>query len=87
LLAELLLVEKQPAEAQKEFAATLKKEPNRFRSIYGAAEAAKLAEDAAASQAYFAQLLKVAAHADQPGRPEMVEARQAAKSGLTVGAL
>jgi hypothetical protein len=87
LLAELLLAEKQPAEAQKEFEATLKKEPNRFRSIYGAAEAAKLAGDAADSRAYFAQLLKVAAHADQPGRPEMVEARQAAKSGLTVGAL
>jgi hypothetical protein len=77
LLGELLLAEKQPAEAQKEFDATLKKEPNRFRSLYGAAESAKLAGNAEASKTYFGQLLKVAAHADQPGRAEMVEARRA----------
>jgi hypothetical protein len=85
LLGELLLAEKHPAEAQKEFEATLKKEPNRFRSLYGAAESAKLAGSVAESQGYFGKLLKIAEHADQPGRPEMVEARRAGISLSTPG--
>ena len=47
LLGEMLLQLKQPAEALKEFEATLKKEPNRFRALYGAAHAAALAGDRA----------------------------------------
>jgi tetratricopeptide (TPR) repeat protein len=75
LLGQLLLESKQPSDALKEFEATLVKEPNRFRSVYGAAEAAKMAGDPAAAQTYFTKLLKVAEHADQPGRPELAEAR------------
>jgi hypothetical protein len=75
LLGELLLELKRPAEALTEFKATLTKEPNRFRSLYGAAEAAKLAGNRQASQTYFRELLKVAERADQPGRQELAEAR------------
>jgi tetratricopeptide (TPR) repeat protein len=79
LLGELLLELKRPAEALKEFEATLTREPNRFLSLYGAAEAAKQTGDSATAQRYFQTLLKVAEHADQPGRPEMVEARRGAQ--------
>ena len=79
LLGELLLELKQPAEALKEFEATLTKEPNRFRSLYGAAEAAKLAGDRQTAQKYFQELLKVAERADKPGRQELAEARSEAE--------
>ena len=69
---------KQPADALKEFEATLTKEPNRFRSLYGAAEAAKQAGDRQTAQTYFQKLLKVAEHADNPGRQELAEARSEA---------
>jgi tetratricopeptide (TPR) repeat protein len=75
LLGELLLELKRPSEALKEFEATLTKEPNRFRTLYGAAEAAKLAGDRQTALKYFRQLLKVAERADKPGRPELAEAR------------
>jgi tetratricopeptide (TPR) repeat protein len=80
LLAELLLELKRPAEALQEFEATLTKEPNRFRALYGAGEAAKLAGDHATAQTYFQKLLKVAERADKPERQEMVEARVGAQS-------
>ena len=79
LLAELLLELKRPAEALKEFEATLTKEPNRFRSLYGAAEAAKLAGDRHTARAYFQKLLEVAARGDKPGRQELTEALSAAQ--------
>jgi len=79
LLGDLLLELKQPSEALKEFESTLTKEPNRFWSLYGAAEAAKLSGDRSTAQTYFMKLLKVAAHADKPERPEMAEAHIAAQ--------
>ncbi len=47
MLGEMLLDVKQPAAALKEFEATLKREPNRFRALYGAARAASLSGDRA----------------------------------------
>jgi len=79
LLAELLLELKRPTEALKEFEATLTKEPNRFRSLYGAAEAAKLAGDRHTAQTYFQKLLEVAARGDKPGRQELAEALSVAQ--------
>jgi hypothetical protein len=79
LLAELLLDLNHPSEALKEFEATLTKEPNRFRSLYGAGEAAKQAGDDATAQTYFRRLLKVAERADKPERKEMSEARRGAQ--------
>ena len=74
-LGEMLLELKLPAEALKEFEATLTKEPNRFRALYGAAEAAKLAGNRQTAQTHFQELLKVAEHGDKPGRQELAEAR------------
>jgi hypothetical protein len=75
LLGELLLESKRPSEALVEFEATLKREPNRFWSLYGAAEAAKRAGDQEKAKWYFNELVRVAERADQPGRRELVEAR------------
>jgi tetratricopeptide (TPR) repeat protein len=76
LLAELLLGLNRPSEALKEFEATLTKEPNRFRSLYGAAKAANLSGERKTAQTYFQKLLKVAERADKPGREELAEARR-----------
>lgn len=76
LLGEMLLELKQPAEALKEFQATLKKEPGRFRALYGAAKAAALANDRATARKYYSELVKVCAKADSPGRAELAEARK-----------
>ena len=79
LLGDLLLELKQPSEALKEFESTLTKEPNRFWSLYGAAEAAKLAGDRSTAQTYFRKLLNVAEQADKHERPEMAKARNGAQ--------
>jgi hypothetical protein len=77
LLGEMYLEINKPAKALAEFEATLKKEPRRFRSLYGAAHAAQLSGHDDLSQEYFGELLTVCAHSDTPGRPEIKEAREA----------
>ena len=74
LLGEMLLEMKEPAQALEQFEATLKKEPGRFRALYGAAHAAQLSGNRDTSQRYFRDLIKVCAHADKPGRSELAEA-------------
>ena len=59
-----------------EFQTTLKKEPNRFRAVYGAAKSAALAGDRATARTYYSQLLSLGARADSPGRAELDEARK-----------
>jgi hypothetical protein len=80
LLGEMLLELNRPSDALREFVATLQKEPNRFRSLYGAAKAARLAEDAHSARRYAASLLTACAHADRPGRAELAEARRIASA-------
>jgi tetratricopeptide (TPR) repeat protein len=75
LLGEMLLELNQPAQALTEFETALKKEPNRFRTIAGAAKAATAAGNDAAATAYYRQLLKIGARADKHGRPELRDAR------------
>ena len=77
LLGEMLLEMNQPMQALEQFEATLKKEPRRFRSLYGAAHAAQLSGSRDTSRKYFRELLKVCAHADKPGRSELEEAQRA----------
>jgi hypothetical protein len=77
LLGELLLVTDQPVLALDQFEATLKKEPGRFRSLYGAGHAAQLAGRPAVSRQYFGELIKRCEHADKPGRTETAEAMKA----------
>ena len=74
LLGEMLLLDNQPALALAQFEATLKKEPGRFRSLYGAAQAAKLAQHPDLTRTYYLQLTKTCEHADNPARPELREA-------------
>ena len=76
LLGEMLLELNRPAEALKEFEATLKKEPNRFRATYYAAQSAAKAGNAAAAQAHYRHLLEICKAGDAPGRPELEEARR-----------
>ena len=77
LLGEMFLQMNEPAHALEQFEATLKKEPGRFRALYGAARAAQLNGDRDTSQKYFLELLAVCARADKPGRAGLLEARQA----------
>ena len=77
LLGEMLLEMNEPAQALEQFEATLKKEPGRFRALYGAAHAAQLSGNRDTSQRYFRELLKVCARADKPGRAEILEAKRA----------
>jgi len=77
LLGEMFLAMNKPDLAFEQFELTLKKEPGRFRSLYGAAHAAKLRRSRDESQRYFRELLTVCAHADNPARAELVEAKAA----------
>ena len=76
LLGEMLLDANQPARALKEFEANLKKEPNRFRSVYGAGRAAELSGDRAKARSYYSQLAKICDRGDRDGRADLKHARQ-----------
>jgi tetratricopeptide (TPR) repeat protein len=60
MLAELLMEVKRPADALKEYEASHKREPERFRGLYGAALAAEMAGDAKAARRYYQRLVQVA---------------------------
>jgi hypothetical protein len=77
LTGEMLLVMNEPTKALEQFEATLKKEPQRFNALYGAAHAAQLSGRRDTSQRYFRELLRVCAHSDKPARSELKEAEQA----------
>jgi hypothetical protein len=64
LLADVLLDNEQFAEALAEYEAVLAKEPNRFRAVAGAMEAADKTGDQKAARAHAAHLLEQAASAD-----------------------
>jgi hypothetical protein len=78
LLGEMLLAVDRPADALKEFEATMKKEPNRFKATYYAGRAASLAGNTAAARGYFQELLEICKRADTPGRQELQQARKSA---------
>jgi hypothetical protein len=74
LLAEMLLEAGRSKDALVEFTATLEHEPNRYRSIAGAARAAAAAGDTTAAAGFNRKLIEVCARADTE-RPELVKAR------------
>ena len=78
LLGEMLLEAGKPAEALAEFETTTKKEPNRFRGVYGAAVAAEKSNNSAKAKEYYKQLLQICEKGDQGARPELEAARKAA---------
>ena len=73
MLADLLLELKRPAEAIAEYQAALKNSPNRFDSLYGAAQAAQKAGDSASANAYFTKLMEISA--PTADRAELSEAK------------
>jgi len=77
MLGEMLLANNQPTLALEQFEATLKKEPGRFRALYGAGHAAQLAGRSDASRNYFRELVASCKNANRPSRPELIEAEKA----------
>jgi tetratricopeptide (TPR) repeat protein len=75
LLGDMLLEAGRAQEALAAFEATARKEPNRFRGVYGAARAAEAAGNRAKAMTYYKQLLDIAGDADTE-RPELVAARR-----------
>jgi hypothetical protein len=78
LLGYMLLEAGRPADALVEFEATIRKEPNRFRGLYGGARAAEAAGQRARAIALYTQLLQVASEPDD-NRPELQHARSFVK--------
>jgi predicted Zn-dependent protease len=70
LLGEMLLEVRQPAEALKAFEASAQREPNRFRGVYGTAQAAALSGDRAKARMYYAKFVALTEKADR-ARPEL----------------
>ncbi|MBX2924358.1 MAG: tetratricopeptide repeat protein [Chitinophagaceae bacterium] len=75
LFADMLLEMNKPAEALGAYEADLKKHPNRFNSLYGAAYCSEKTGNAAKAESYYHQLLAVA---NNPGsnRPELELAKK-----------
>lgn len=74
LLGELLLGLNEPAQALKEFEASFKAAPNRFRGFYGAAKAAERLGDREQARTYYDKLVALCHQADTD-RPELTEAK------------
>jgi Tetratricopeptide repeat len=75
LLGDLLIELGRPADALPQYEASIAKEPNRFRGLYGAGLAAENAGDQARARAHFEKLAALCAQSDGT-RPELVHARQ-----------
>jgi tetratricopeptide (TPR) repeat protein len=73
LLGDLLLQNGRPAEALVEYEASLKHDPRRFRSFFGAGQAAAAAANADKARHYYTLLIEMAGNGDL--RPELVVAR------------
>lgn len=71
LLGEMLFETGQHAAALTEFEAAMKKEPNRFRALNGAARSAEALGDLSMARKYYGQMQKLWANAD-PDQPELL---------------
>jgi len=80
MLADMLLDMKQGEQALAEYKAALKFTPNRFNSLYGAAQAAELAGQLSQAEEYYAQVVKVC-EGSNSSRPELAKAKQAVVAG------
>jgi tetratricopeptide (TPR) repeat protein len=74
LFAELLLETGHAAPALREFEASLKENPNRYRGLFGAARAAEATGDRQKAENYYAKFVAVSAKADTD-RPEIAQAK------------
>jgi tetratricopeptide (TPR) repeat protein len=74
LLGDLLLQDDRPAEALREYEASLKRDPRRFRSYWGAGQAAAAAGNTEQAHHYYGLLVEMAGNGDP--RPELAAARE-----------
>jgi uncharacterized protein HemY len=74
LFAEILLEAGQASAALREFEASLKETPNRYRGLWGAARAAEAAGDRQKAASYFAKVVDLTRNADT-SRPEIARAK------------
>jgi tetratricopeptide (TPR) repeat protein len=74
LLGDMLMELKRPAEALKEYEASQQREPNRYRGLYGAGQAAAQSGNRDKARHYFSKLIELAGSGDN--RPEMEKARR-----------
>ena len=74
LLGYMLLENNQPKEALAAFEAVMKKEPNRFLAIYGAAKAAEATKQTTKAKTYYKQIVEMCRDAGTE-RPELQQAR------------
>ena len=72
-LGDLLMEVKRPADALKEYEQSQKREPDRFRGLYGAALAGEMSGDGKAARRYYTRLVQVAGKGE--ARPELTLAR------------
>jgi hypothetical protein len=74
LLGDMLMEMHQPAQAAREYEASLTRAPNRFKTLHGVARASELAGDRDRARTYYTRLVTVAASSDNQ-RPELQQAR------------
>jgi len=75
LLGDLLMEVDKPAEALTQYEASIGKEPNRFRGLYGAALAGERSGDKARARVHYEKLASVTQGSDG-ARPELARTRQ-----------
>jgi tetratricopeptide (TPR) repeat protein len=74
LLGDMLMDLKRPTEALKEYETSQQREPNRYRGLYGAGEAAAQSGNSEKARQYFSKLIEMAGSGDS--RPEIDKARR-----------
>jgi tetratricopeptide (TPR) repeat protein len=74
LLGDMLLQDGRPADALREYETSLKRDPRRFRSYFGAGQAAAAANNAERTRYYYGLLVEMAGNGDS--RPELAAARE-----------
>jgi tetratricopeptide (TPR) repeat protein len=79
LLGYMLIETKRPTDALAAFDITLTKEPNRYRALAGALEAARLSGSKVPGRKYVDTFLTLTAKADVPGRPEIAALKKGAR--------
>lgn len=78
LLAEMFMQINRPGEALTAFETSLKKHPNRFNGLSGAAAAAEKSNDSAKARAYYRKLISISTQ-NKSDRPELLSALAALK--------
>ena len=73
LLADMLMELKRPKDALAEYEQSQKREPDRFRGLYGAALAAEMSGDGKSARRYYQRLVQMAGKGE--GRAELTLAR------------